>query len=336
MDHQGDTEVTGGGYRRPWYLYAVVALVVVAVVAGAVSQWGRGDPGASPAPVDTPSASDRRPAPASPRTFLAGVELLPPAGPWTPARRRHPVAGQNAGASCGYDAPALRVRGVRPLNRASGTTCAAGDAARSIVLRSRHHGRFAWHSAVLTYPVAPPPGFTGPARTRHGVRGWWTGHSVAWRVGRQYAVVRGDLPGTTLARVVGAFHVGDFGSLEMGPVPGVRVSHQALYESPTHREAGYTAFTLGERASLGDTQVMTRVVAGAAIEDRLLAAGARPAGQVHGRPAVFAQEAGTALLAWELEPGVVAVVACLGATAGTDAEPGLRRVAARTVVVPPR
>ncbi|HET7303016.1 MAG TPA: hypothetical protein VFJ12_00530 [Segeticoccus sp.] len=343
MDSHGDdTEVTGSGYRRPWLLYAVAAVLAVAVALGALTRWtAPGGPpstassgtsptasrAASPSPGPTASPLDRLPS--------LDAQLLPDAGPWTPVERRHPVRGENAGAGCDYDAPGLVIAGAWTDGRAWGRSCTSGRDARSIVIRSTADGSFARHSAVLTFPVGRDLGADGTPETRHGVRGWWTPHSVAWWVGDdlELAVVRGDLPAARLTDIARAFRIGELGELHLDRVPGLRVDHHALYRSPVHHEASYTATAVHERDALGTAQVLTKVVAGAAIEDRLLAAGARPAAAVHGHPAVFVRTHDNAVVAWELSEGIVAVVAAHGVGPTADAEPALHRLAERAATV---
>lgn len=341
VNSQGDAEVTGGGYRRPWILYVVVGLVVLAVAGSVVTRWVTPH-GSATATSPGPTSSHASPGPTSqsrplPLPDRPSPDPFPiPGEKWTPQPRRTPVQGQNAGASCVHVVPRLLVRDFEPEASRALRGCADAREAASVVLRSREDGRLGVDSAVLTFPVGRVPGAEGTPTRRHGLRGWWGPHSVVWAVAGQHARVRGDLPGSTLARIAEGFRVGRYGALQVRPVPGVRVSHQSPYVSSAWWQGSYSTAVLDELDSLGRGWVFGRTTTGALLEDRLLWAGAEPAGVVRGHPATFCRwEDGTAVLAWEVRPGVDAVVGYRGPAGGRAVEATLRRLAEHSRVRPP-
>lgn len=338
--HRDDAEVTGSGYRRPWVLYAVAALLVVAVAVGVAVKFGHPGP-AAPVAAPSPSVSSsshpvasHRPAPPFDRLSAEPPPLV--GDGWLPTDRNRSVQGQNAGASCDHEVPGLLLRDSTASETQSRTVCSPGVAPSSIVVRDVPGGFLGHRSAVLTYPVAPPLEGAGPARTHDGLRGWWFDGGVAWRVGGQDALVRGDLPQRTLARLALAFRLDSYGGLELDRVAGTAVSHQALYDGVADRTALYPAWAVGLQQRLGRATVFTRVTSGSEVEDRILRAGAQPVGTVHGHPAVVSRWSDHyVVLAWELEPGITALVGYRTPGTVTVTAPAgvLHAVAARTVVV---
>lgn len=84
--------------------------------------------------------------------------------------------------------------------------------------------------------------------------------------------------------------------------------------------------------------LFSRVTTGGGLEDDLLRLGARPAGRVHGQPAVLSASLhGDIVLAWEPSAGVVAYVGYGGTAPRSHSTiAALREVAERAVPVSPR
>lgn len=338
VDDGDDTEVIGGGYRRPWLLYSVVAVIVLAVVVGAVSQLA--GPGAGPSTAAGPSASaSAGPSspPGPPRTGPTGWSAYP-----VPRRTDHPPI-----PGCSVDLPAPVLRGDRRGAGFEVWDCASVPyGPRAWVLRDADTGSFGWHGAVVTYPVEHPGELVTPGR-RHGIRGWWSRREVVVRVGGGLARVRSDLGDDTLAAIARGLRVGRDGDLQVTAPAGLElVARNVWYRPPLLRGVRYGSADLGERTALGYGLTVVGVLDGARFEDRVyggtraLGLAEAPmrtalrAGQVHGHPAVLSGvQGGNASLAWQRDDGDVVFVGYSGAALDQDARAALRRLAHRVALV---
>lgn len=328
-----DVEVTGGGYRRPWWLYGVVGLVVLGIaVAVGVRLSGPSGPTSGSA-----SASASASAAAS---AGASSSATPPEGQPNPGTSYAPAAPGPTGGrlprvtTCAVDLPAPAFRGVgrragSGLNR---WDCAAlEDGPSAWVLRDADSGSFGHHGAVVTFPIdGNRPDLTLPGE-RQGL-GWWTRHQVVVRIGERYAQVRGDVGHDRLAAIArGLRLVG--GRLRVPAPRGLeRVRGPVPYRSPLTREIRYGDAVEAEQ--LGGL-VYAGVSNGAEFEDELyVAIQARPGGRVRGHPAVFSAVGGGNLtLAWEPRPGLVAFVGYSGGLPDASTKRALHRLAQRLELV---
>lgn len=121
-------ETTGGGWRRPWGLYAVVALLVVAVVVGVVQHVGARPGGSSGSA--TPTSSSRKPT-ASPPSGAPAEDARPPVPGSSPWVTRHGGRPLLSGVPAGWELVAMTRQSLsRPLELiriapASGTVTTA-------------------------------------------------------------------------------------------------------------------------------------------------------------------------------------------------------------------
>lgn len=326
-DGDGDVEVTGGGYRRPWWLYGLVGLVVVAVLV-AVGLQLTGSAGSSP------DAAAPAPAPGTVRPDTAAP------GPSTTAPEHHPRSSPRI-TSCSVDLPAPLLR----IDHRAGSGFEAWDCdavpygPRAWVLRDASTGSFGHHSAVVTFPV--PATDRGTVRTRHGIRGWWSPHEVVVQLPGGRARVRGDLAPRRLAAIAGRLRVDADGRLHVQAPGGLRVTtRNGWYRPPLERTVRYPARALGEGEALGDGLAFVGILQGVRFEDELYAGTRWPPVErtrpVHGHPAVFSGvEGGNASLAWRRDDGTVVFVGYSGARFDREAKAALRRLTARVELVQP-
>ena len=318
-DRLDGAEVTGSErYRRPWGLYLVVALVAVAVAVAAVAKLGGGTPSTGPAP---PTASA---APSSSSPFDGAL---------APAPTTAPTAALDGSRGCSIGLPGLVIGQARRTGSVLRTwDCPAGDGAQTLVVRRTRDGSLGRNGAVVTFPVnAMDPGALTSPQLRHGMRGWWSPGTLVWKVGGQYARVRGDLPPRTLAQVARGVTPKSWEGYDIRLPSGLQAVLWSSYGSVLVREVRYGAADVGESEALGDGLVYTAVLSGGGFEDRLYATHVTPAGRVHGHPAVISDvEGGNATIAWQPQLGTVALVGYSGASRSAATDAALRRLAART------
>ncbi len=212
---------------------------------------------------------------------------------------------------------------------------AAGGAWTVVVRQTR--GSLGRNGAVVTYP-APTNDFTdigAPIRVGS-VTGTAGRGFILWPLGNGYARIRGDLPQTDLVRIA-QFTMLLSGLLpEVRPTQGFRVIARGPSRLPLIHEVRYSSADLGLVPALGEGLIYTGVTSGGGFEDALYAAGVRPAGTVHGSPAVLSSvQGGNATLAWEPSAGVVAYVGWSGAEMSTKAITALRELAAGSYMLTP-
>lgn len=196
----------------------------------------------------------------------------------------------------------------------------------------RPDGTLGRNGAVVTFPVDPP---TPGRRVDVGsVAGVAESGAVVWPIAGAHARVRGDLPAPELVAVAAATTVTAARPV-VAKVPGLQVVSAGSYRPTAIREARYGSDTVGEAATLGGGLTYTGVVtAGGGFEDQLYAQAGATVGEVHCRPAVMSPvRGGSATLAWEPLPGVVAYVGYSGGEPGDRAASALSRIAARTRVL---
>ena len=225
-------------------------------------------------------------------------------------------------------------RGGAFLTRSDPAAVAGG--AWTVVVR-RTGGSLGRGGAVVTYP-APTNDFTdtGAPIGVGSVTGTAGRGFILWPLGKGYARIRGDLPQADLV------HIAQFTVLLSGLLPEVRPSEgfkviaQGPSRLPLIHEVRYSSADLGLVPALGDGLIYTGMTSGGGFEDALYAAAVRPAGTVHGSPAVLSSvEGGNATLAWEPSAGVVAYVGWSGAEMSTKAITALRALAAASYMLTP-
>ncbi|MEV4534146.1 hypothetical protein AB0J82_09970 [Asanoa sp. NPDC049518] len=302
--------------RRPvrW----VVAAGLVAVALGAVAVLAlRDDPGPSP------------------------TASLPSASPGPVVTSRPPSAPEHPGPPClavGWGQrppPAVSVAGLR-IDQAA--TAGAGldrcdrtavDGPWTVVVRGPG-GSLGRNGAVVTFPAAPLR--TGRAVAVGAVRARAASGVVTWPIGREHARVRGDLAEAELVRLAALTTVVD-GRPAVQPPAGFTVVASGPYRAPTLHEVRYGGADVGEQDALG-AMVYTGVTSGGWFEDQLYTQSSRDGGSVGGRPAVMSGvSGGSATLAWEPAPGLVAFVGYSGGEPGDAALAALRRLAERARIL---
>jgi hypothetical protein len=204
----------------------------------------------------------------------------------------------------------------------------------SIVVRSAG-GSLARASVVLTFPVPAAAGVSSrgwgapPAVVSRGVVQWHTAHG--------WARVRGDVPTAELMAVARRMTV-----VAGHPVVPAGRWGALAYRGPQRQPMVHEVQVGGEQAGYGRTfaggVLFSGVTTGGGLEDALFRLGARPAGRVHGRPAVLSASLhGDIVLAWEPSAGVIAYVGYGGtAPSSRSTVVALREVAERAVAVSPR
>lgn len=220
----------------------------------------------------------------------------------------------------------------RTVDRVDATARTDGPA--SVIVR-RQGGSLRRSSAVVTWPVERAwPGRSVRVGTADGTV---AAGIVTWHAGGAIARVRGDLPERDLLRIARATAVGTDRRPHVTPPAGMRVVWEGPYRPPVQREARYSATEVGEATALGAALVFTSVQAGAQFEDELFTmAPSRYDGvRVQGRRAVVAPTPGNGVLAWELRPGVVALVGWSGPAFGDGPVAALRRLASTARVLTP-
>jgi hypothetical protein len=194
----------------------------------------------------------------------------------------------------------------------------------------RADGALGRRGAVVTYPA--PASVLAHTVDVNGAVGGATAGSVVWPIGGSFARVRGDLDDATLLAVARATSIVD-GRPVLGDVSGLglHVVRSAPYRSPSVREMRYGSSELGEEAALGNGLTYTDVFSGGGFEDQLFLLGTPSFVNVGDRHTVVSNVGGgNATMAWELAPGVVALVGYSGAALNPAAVEALGRLVQRT------
>ncbi|WP_144022444.1 hypothetical protein [Asanoa hainanensis] len=304
--------------RRPTRRVVIVGAGLVAVALGAIAVLALGDePGTPPVasrPSPSPVVTSAPPSPSAPEH--PGPPCLPVGWGQRPALPA-PVAGLRID-------QAATAGGA--LDRCDRT---AVDGPWTVVVRGPG-GSLGRGGAVVTFPADPLRSgravLVGTARARaaSGV--------VTWPIAGKNARVRGDLTESDLVKLAALTHVVD-GRPTVDPPAGFTVVARGPYRAPSLHELRYGGADVGELAALGPL-VYTGVTSGGWFEDQLYAEATRDGGTVDGQPAVMLGVAGgSATLAWEPAPGLVAFVGYSGGEPGDAALAALGRLAERTRVL---
>lgn len=291
----------GPRWRPPRWLGALGAVVVVAaVIAALVLRGGGGEAERSPTPSDS---------------------SVPQAGTSTVAAVPSPTVDASLTAAVMVS---RRSAFGNTLDRQDGH---AKDGPWAVVVR-RDDGSLGRHGAVVTFPVHATNG--GVVQVGD-VVGRTTPNAVTWPIAGKYARIRGDLGRADLVRLAERTRING-ARPRVRPPDGFAVAYRPEpYRSPHVHEARYGPGDLIVAGKVGGL-VFTALAHGGAFEDRLYAQGARPAGKVHGHPAVLSSVGGgNATLAWEPAPGIVAYVGYSGTPPKHREAAMLHHLADRTI-----
>jgi len=302
--------------RRParWLVAAGLAAVVLASVAVLAfrDEPGPGPSAASPtvSPAVSPTAGQTAPPSAAEHP---GPPCLPVGWGQRPATTAA-VAGlridQSGAAGSGLD-------------RCDRT---AVDGPWTVVVR-RPGGSLGRQGAVVTFPADPLR--SGRAVTVGGVRARAGAGILTWPVARQHARIRGDVSEGDLIALAALTTIVD-GRPAVRPPAGFSVVARGPYRPPSIHELRYGGADVGEQATLGPL-TYTGVTSGGWFEDQLYAGPTSDGGPVDGRPTIMSTvSGGSATLAWEPAPGLVAYVGYSGGEPGDVALAALLRLAGRT------
>ena len=205
----------------------------------------------------------------------------------------------------------------------------------TVVVR-RADGSLGRHGAVVTYPAPTNDAAITGAPIRIGSATGISGPGfLLWPLGNGQARIRGDLPQADLVHIEERTTV-VAGQPQVAPPKGFRVVAQLPSRLPLVHEIWYGSSGLGVGPALGDGLTYSALTSGGGFEDALYAAGATPAGTVHGEPAVLSSvQGGNGTLAWEPSPGVVAYVGWSGAGMSAEAVTALRTLAEGARILTP-
>jgi hypothetical protein len=198
------------------------------------------------------------------------------------------------------------------------------------VIVRRPDGTLGYHGAVITYPASSA--VLERTVDVNGTMGGAANGIVVWPIGDSFARVRGDLDDETMLALARATTVVN-GRPVLGspPVPGLLTVRSAPYRSTSVNEMRYGSSDLGEGGALGNGLAYTDVFTGGGFEDQLYAQGGRQLVDVGSRKAVVSNVGGgNATMAWELEPGLVALVGYSGSASSTATTDALARLVLRT------
>ena len=202
--------------------------------------------------------------------------------------------------------------------------CGSLNGPWSVVIRAAG-GHFAFHSAVVTFPVLVVSGVPS-TRPADGV--WNPGaQKLVWPLGGSYAQIVGDLGQATLEDL--ATRITVEGEEPRFSAPGgFTAAALTTYGSPVVHEMRYGAKELGREVTLGDGLVFTGVATGADIESLAFEAHANSVGLVRGSPAIFTEGVGgNGAMAWEAAPGEVTYIGYSGSALTDGAIEALRALA---------
>ncbi len=216
----------------------------------------------------------------------------------------------------------------------------------SVVIRASD-GHFAAKSAVVIFPFPGQPGpLDTPVARPHG--GMWNAESrsLIWPIneGRNAKIV-GDLGQTRLADLATRI-TAQRGRPSLAPVNGFTATPATTYRPPAVHEISYQAMDLGPQVSLGLGEIWTAVMSGAGAEAQAFEEGAKPAGFVRGKPAIFtanpypprysfATGLNSGALVWESAPDEVTSIGFEGPATEKEAMAALRALADKGTMVTP-
>lgn len=187
-------------------------------------------------------------------------------------------------------------------------------------LRARN-GSLVSGGAVVTFPVHQPALSRRVTIAGADGRGWASKDEVAWPVAGSYALVRGRLPERDLIRIAEATTIKKQRPVVRAPA-GLKVVATGPYRSVVQREARYGTVDVGVGAN---GLAYAGVVRCGGLEDELYSVNAQPISLArHPHAVVTTSLGGNGLLAWEVEPGMLAYVGYSGvAMNATDVLHGL-------------
>ena len=337
-DRLRDRVTVGCRRMKPQQIaFAVAALVVVAFVAGVLV--GRRSPH-QPAVVQAGgfipfTASLGFPAPTSRGRFVAP----------------DPLHEQDAGPRVTVAASEVYAMQLKstPVNQArqSQETRDAGAAQGpwSVIVR-RSNGSLGRRGAVITYPVpsvtigravriAVAPRVTVAPSTGQvtSVATSVTGHEdeaggIVWPLNGKFARIRSDLGRSAMAALAARVSIRSGRPALTGLAKGYRVIVSEPYRAPVVTESRYTDSLRVDSGPIDGLIYSEVVIGGASFEEALYSEITVPGGTISGHPAVRSPVGGgSATLAWEVAPGIVAFVGYAGGLVPSAATPSLTELA---------
>ena len=203
--------------------------------------------------------------------------------------------------------------------------CGALAGPWSVVIRATG-GHFGVRSGIVTFPAVSEGSGTPVAQPHGGV--WNPGARIlVWPLAGSHAQIVGDLVQTEMADLAMRITV-EHGKPHLPALDGFAVTVTIPYGSPVVHEMRYGTGNLGQTSKLGnDGFVYTGVTSGASFESLAIESRAQPAGFVRGSPAIYSDNGGTGLLAWEFATGLVAYIGYTSSVTQIDAADALRALA---------
>jgi len=216
----------------------------------------------------------------------------------------------------------------------------------SVVIRASD-GHFAAKSAVVIYPFPGQAGqFDTPVAEPQGATWNSQSRSLVWPINEGYnAKIVGDLGRRRLADLATRITVQQ-GRPHFSPVDGLAATTPTTYRPPAVHEISYQSVDLGQEGRLGTGEVWTAVMSGAGVEAQGFEDGARPAGLVRGKPAIFtanpyppryanATGHNSGALVWESAPDEVTCIGFESPATTEEAIEALRGLADKDTVLSP-
>ena len=216
----------------------------------------------------------------------------------------------------------------------------------SVIIRDAD-GHFASKSAVVIYPFPGQPGpLDTPVAKPQGGKWNADSRSLVWPINEGYnAKIIGDLGQTQIADLATRITVQQ-GRPRFSPVGGFAATTVTTYRPPAVHELSYQAVDLGQAGRLGLGVIWTAVMSGAGAEAQAFEDGARPAGLVRGKPAIFttnpypprysfATGQNSGALVWESAPDEVTCIGYDGSATEKESIEVLRALADKGTVLSP-
>ena len=317
--------------------FVVASLVVVAFVAGVLV--GRGTPH-QPATVQAGGSIPFTQVVGDAPPTLRGRFVVP-----------DPVPQENAGpriSVASSDVYAMQLKST-PVNlaRQSQETRDAGAVRGpwSVIVR-RSNGSLGQLGAVVTYPVPPvtigrairiavaarvtiTPSTGRVSRRVVSV----TGHEdeaggIVWPLNGRFARIRSDLGRATMAALAARVSIRNGRPALTGVPKGYRVVVSEPYRAPVVTQSRYTDSLRVDSGPIDGLIYCEVVIGGASFEEALYSEVTVPGGAISGHPAVRSPVGGgSATLAWEVAPDIVAFVGYAGGLVPSAATPSLTELA---------
>jgi hypothetical protein len=219
----------------------------------------------------------------------------------------------------------------------------------SVIVR-RTDGSLGQHGAVVTYPV--PAVTTGPMVPVAAAISRGDGHrasnvgiddlaghadgsgGIVWPLNGRFARIRGDLGRSMLAVLAARVSIRHSHPAMTELPPGYRVFASEPYRAPVVTESRYTDSLRVDSGPIDGLVYSGVVIRGASFEEALYSEQAEspkdvsPGGDIGGHPAIRSPVGGgSATLAWEIAPGLVAFVGYSGGLVPSAATPSLIELA---------